>query len=94
MKVKKFHDAEYKVISVDFDDHRIIRDGKEVVVPMLAQAYITQETDTSTLETSDKQERILRRSFGVRLEAYIPNPKFLVTSTGEIEEFKGEATIY
>ena len=43
LKCKKFFDAEYVVESLDFDNHRIIRDGKEVVVPMLAQAYITHK---------------------------------------------------
>jgi DNA ligase-1 len=32
LKVKKFFDAEYVVESIDFEDHRVIRDGKEVVV--------------------------------------------------------------
>ena len=40
LKCKKFFDAEYEVLDVDFDTHRIIRDGKEVVMPMLAQAWI------------------------------------------------------
>ena len=43
LKVKKFFDAEYKVESIDFEDHRIIRDGKEVTVRMMAQAYINHK---------------------------------------------------
>ena len=27
-KVKKFYDAEYKVIDFDVDDHEVVRDGK------------------------------------------------------------------
>ena len=27
LKVKKFHDAEYQVIDLDFEDHRVIREG-------------------------------------------------------------------
>ena len=30
LKCKKFFDAEYEVLDVEFDIHRIIRDGKEV----------------------------------------------------------------
>lgn len=60
----------------------------------VAQAFIDSESDESTLETADREERILRRSFKVKLEGYIPNPRFIITSTGEIEEFKMEATIY
>lgn len=59
-----------------------------------ALAFIDQEIDNSTLETSDRQERILRRSFKIKVEAYVPNPKFLITSTGEIEEFNSDTTLY
>ena len=59
-----------------------------------ALSFVEQESDTSTLDISDREERIIRRSFKVKVEAYIPNPKFLVTSTGEIEEFNSETTIY
>ena len=43
LKVKKFYDAEYVVESIDFEDHRIIKNGKEVVVRMMGQAYITHK---------------------------------------------------
>ncbi len=59
-----------------------------------ALAFLDQEIDNSTLETSDRQERIIRRSFKIKVEAYIPNPKFLITSTGEIEEFNLDTTLY
>ena len=57
-------------------------------------AFVEQESDTSTLDLSDREERLIRRTFTVTVEAYIPNPKFLITSTGEIEEFNNDATIY
>ena len=59
-----------------------------------AIAFLDQETDGSTLEADDRQDRILRRTFSIKLEGYIPNPKFLITSTGEIEEFNADSTIY
>jgi len=40
LKCKKFFDAEYEVLDVEFDTHRIIRDGKEVKERMLAQVWI------------------------------------------------------
>ena len=40
LKCKKFFDAEYEVLSVDFDIHRIIKEGKEVKERMLSQVYI------------------------------------------------------
>jgi len=73
-----------------FNPHLIVKTAYTNV----AQAYIEQEADKSSLETSDRQERVVRRSFTLKLEGYIPNPRFIVTSTGEIEEFKLDATIY
>ena len=40
LKCKKFFDAEYEVLDVDFEIHRIIKDGKEVKERMLSQVYI------------------------------------------------------
>ena len=60
----------------------------------VSHAYLDVESDNSTVDSSDRQDRIIRRTFKVKLEAYIPNPKFLITSTGEIEEFNSETTLY
>jgi len=40
LKVKKFHDAEYTVIGVDYGPMSVVRDGKEAQETMLAQVYI------------------------------------------------------
>ena len=40
LKVKTFHDAEYEVTGCDFREHRVIREGKEVKMDMLAQVFI------------------------------------------------------
>jgi len=40
VKVKSFHDAEYKVIDFDIDDHEVVRDGKSETIKMLAQVWI------------------------------------------------------
>jgi len=39
-KVKKFYDAEYKVIDFDIDDHEVVRDGKSETIKMLSQVWI------------------------------------------------------
>ena len=52
-----------------------------------ASAFIVQETDNSDFDLEDREDRIIRKTFTISLEGYIPNPKFLLTSTGEIEEF-------
>ena len=59
-----------------------------------AKIFLEMESDQSSVEVADREDRILRRAFIVKLEGYIPNPKFLITSTGEIEEFKLDATLY
>ena len=40
LKVKKFYDAEYKVIDFDIDDHEVVRDGKSETIKMLSQVWI------------------------------------------------------
>ena len=40
LKVKKFFDAEYKVIDFDIDDHEIVVNGRSETVPMLSQVWI------------------------------------------------------
>ena len=40
LKVKTFHDAEYKVIDFDIDDHEIVVNGRSETVPMLSQVWI------------------------------------------------------
>ncbi len=40
LKVKKFYDAEYKVIDYDCDEHEVVRDGKSVTMKMLSQVWI------------------------------------------------------
>jgi DNA ligase-1 len=79
LKCKKFHDAEYKVISVDFDDHRIIRDGKEVVVPMLAQAYITHKGHEVAVGSGWSQEQRIR---------YESKPEELIGKTITVQYFE------
>ena len=40
VKVKKFFDAEYKVIDFDIDDHEVVINGRSETVPMLSQVWI------------------------------------------------------
>ena len=89
-KYKANLDQIVEQIRLMFNPHLVVKNSYTNV----AQAYIDQESDNSTFETSDRQDRIIRRTFTVKLEGYIPNPKFLITSTGEIEEINAETTIY
>lgn len=55
-----------------------------------AVAFLEEEASSSEAVVSDGQDRILKRSFVISLETYIPNPKFLITNTGVIESINTE----
>jgi hypothetical protein len=59
----------------------------------LTQAFLTEELDESTVDIGDQTDRVLRKSFNVDVQTYIPSAKYLVTSTGQIEKFSTEAVI-
>jgi hypothetical protein len=47
-------------------------------------AFLDSETDNSTVVLGDREDRIIRKGFNIRVETYIKSPRFKVTSTGEI----------
>mgnify|MGYP003664237060 CR=1 FL=1 len=53
----------------------------------LMKAYIDTEEDSGKLTAEDKEDRIIQKTINIVVEAYIPSPKFLVTSSGKIEKF-------
>jgi hypothetical protein len=57
------------------------------------KAYFISESEVEQAEAEDTQDRILKRSINIAVETYIPNPKFLYTSTGKIEKFNYEYEI-
>lgn len=79
LKVKKFFDAEYKVESIDFEDHRVIREGKEVVIPMMAQAYINHKGHEVAVGSGWNQEQRIK---------YHANPKLIVGKTITVQYFE------
>ena len=56
----------------------------------LTKAFIDTEQDASELEVADREDRLLRKTFSIVVEGYIPSPRFLYTSTGEIEKIKAQ----
>ena len=90
LKCKKFHDAEYRVDSCDFENHRIIKEGKEIVVPMLAQVYITHKGNEVAIGSGWSQEQRIR---------YEANPKEIIGKTITVQYFeettnkKGESSL-
>ena len=79
LKVKKFYDAEYVVESIDFEDHRIIRDGKEVTVRMMAQAYINHKGYEVKVGSGWNQEQRLK---------YEANPELIIGKTITVQYFE------
>jgi len=66
----------------------------ETSVAQNTKAFMSAETDNSDVATGDKEDRVLKRGVTIEVQTYLPNPKFLITSTGKIEEFKGEIESY
>ena len=60
LKVKKFHDAEYKVVDVDFDRMRIVKDGREEYLDMLAQVWIEHKNYLVKVGSGFSQEQRLK----------------------------------
>ena len=56
----------------------------------LAKAYLDSEENLGSAIAGDKEDRIIKKTMNIVLRTYIPNPKYLVTSTGKIEEYKTE----
>lgn len=54
------------------------------------KCFLEQEEDTGAIKVGDADDRVLRKSITVMVETYIPSPKFMFTSTGEITEFNQE----
>lgn len=79
LKCKKFHDAEYKVLDVDFDEHRVIREGKEVVIPMLANVIIEHKGYKVSVGSGWNQEQRIK---------YQANPEQLIGKTITVQYFE------
>ena len=59
-KVKKFYDAEYKVIDFDIDDHEVVRDGKSETIKMLSQVWIEHKGHKVKVGSGWSQEQRLQ----------------------------------
>lgn len=59
----------------------------------VAKATITNEQDTGDADTGDKQDRVLKKALTLELETWVPSPKYMLTSTGEIEILVTEAEV-
>jgi len=60
LKVKKFYDAEYKVIAFDIDEHEVVRHGRQDTIPMLAQVWIEHKGHKVKVGSGFTQEQRLQ----------------------------------
>ena len=79
LKCKKFFDAEYEVLDIEFDSHRVIREGKEIVIPMLANVWIEHKGYRVAVGSGWNQEQRIR---------YQANPEHLLGKTITVQYFE------
>jgi len=79
LKCKQFHDAEYKVIDLDFDTNRVIVDGKEVEEMMLRNVVIEHKGNKVGVGSGFSHEE--RRH-------YYENPSKLLNKTITVQYFE------
>ena len=79
LKCKKFFDDEYEVLDVEFDSHRVIRDGKEIVMDMLANVIIEHKGYKVSVGSGWNQEQRIR---------YHANPETLIGKTINVQYFE------
>ena len=79
LKCKKFFDAEYEVLDIEFDEHRVIREGKEIVIPMLANVWIEHKGYRVAVGSGWNQEQRIR---------YQANPEQLLGKTITVQYFE------
>ena len=79
LKVKKFHDAEYIVEGCDFEHHRVVKNGKEILMPMLAQVYITHKGSRVSVGSGFSQEQRIK---------YQLNPEAIIGKTITVQYFE------
>ena len=69
-----------------FNPHIILETPFSKMIPV----YIKEETDQSTTEVLDKEDRLIRKNFIFEIETYIQSPKYLITNTGKITHLNTE----
>lgn len=75
--------------------HRMFNPDMEVYTKYnsTTKAFLVEEEDSSELNIGDGADRLLKRIFSISVESYVPNPRFMITNTGRIEELNTEICI-
>jgi len=54
------------------------------------KAFLATEEDIGSIEAVEREDRILKKTFSISVETYIPSPKYLITSSGKIESINAD----
>jgi len=57
------------------------------------KAFITTEFDINSQEASDTSDRLVQKTISIKVETYLPSPKFLFQSTGGIKLFNTDVIL-
>jgi hypothetical protein len=58
------------------------------------KAFLQNEVDIASPEAPDTRDRLIQKSIEIRVETYLPSPKFLYTNTGEIQSFNADVQLF
>jgi len=58
------------------------------------KAFLQNEIDIASPEAPDTKDRLIQKSIEIRVETYLPSPKFLYTNTGEIQSFNADVQLF
>lgn len=75
--------------------HRMFNPYLEVNLPYTkyGKIFLGQESNEYSTDLPDKEDRVLIRSYEIKVETHIPSPRFLMTNTGQLEVFNVEGEI-
>lgn len=60
----------------------------------LNRSFIDSESDISDYQATDTADRTLKKTITIRVETYLPAPKFLYTSSGELVSFNAQVEVF
>jgi len=68
----------------------------EIVTPLIdtTKGFLQEERNISEVAVGDGSDRVVRKELIVKVETYVPSPKYRITSTGEIISLNTEVEIY
>lgn len=76
--------------------HSLFNPALNIKTPFsdFTQAFIESESDLASFEAPDTTDRKLQKTISIKVETYIPMPKFLYTSNGELKSFNTDVQLF